>query len=152
MLNDKTIFRRIVIPLHDFYCAHCYTLYQNIRLNIKDDVKYSCPECEDETDHVPSITSFTFIKGNNTLGSLAEKNNQKLGRYGVEDKIRAIKEENKERSRFKGKLPNGASFVERPEGRPFWREDSSHADLNLLKMNQEQTARYLQDGTRPIGV
>lgn len=79
-----------------YVCENCKKTFAEIVKRKDTNFKKKCPACNKMTlDSLIMGDVVSFVKEIRTVGQLAEQNNKKLGKYGVEDKIRNIKHEKK---------------------------------------------------------
>ncbi len=91
------------------------------------------------------------VKQGGTLGALAEKNTKRLG--GKRDElIQQMANQRRGCASYKGKMPEGASEILPPKGRPWYRPESDSPDYSLNKMTPDQTKRFIMEGKKPIGL
>lgn len=77
-----------------YVCENCGDKFAEIGKRVGYKFKQKCPTCKKLTlDSLIMGDVAAFVKEVTTVGQLAEKDNKKLGKYGVEDKIRAIKKQ-----------------------------------------------------------
>jgi putative FmdB family regulatory protein len=139
---------RITMPNYQYECVACGSGWEEIQ-GYHDEPRTICIVCH--TTEVRRVFSLGHIsvKGNNTLGAIAEANRKNLG--GEYDNI-VQRMANERSSTFKGKIPDGASQVHKKKGdRPMWRPDRDTPDFGILKANDEQITKYVMEGKRPIG-
>src|SRR3982750_3888985 len=75
----------------DIECSYEFEIFRSI----KDDFLIDCPSCHQQTlSVIPFAVSVITKNEPKTIGSLAEQNTNKLGKYGRED-LWARTEENK---------------------------------------------------------
>jgi putative FmdB family regulatory protein len=137
------------MPRYEYICDGCETTWEAIQ-SYDDEPMTRCVVCQDttQTRRVFSLGHIA-IKGNNTLGAIAEANRKNLG--GEYDNI-VQRMANERSTTFKGKIPDGASQVEKKKGdRPMWRPDRDTPDFGILKASDEQITKYVMEGKRPIG-
>jgi putative FmdB family regulatory protein len=133
-------------------CQHEFETYHSI----KADYLVNCPHCEQPTLSVIPFAVGVLVKDEpKTIGSLAEKNTDKLGRYGREDlwaKIDQNKKDAKEAAReeLSKKLPSGASLPEIPNSPiKIGGVDISKPNPRLNELNKEQKIKYIHEGKLP---
>ena len=123
-------------------------IWESYQAYIEEPIKI-CPACNGENARRIYSLGYISVKGVTTLGKLAEQNNRKLG--GKRQEL--IKEMKESRvPTFKGTLPSTASVMTPPseDKTPWWREKGEAVDINLAKMNPEQTEKYVMTGKKPI--
>lgn len=152
------------MPCYEYYCDGCESTWETIQ-SYNDEPTTECIMCHNttQTRRVFSLGHIA-VKGNNTLGAIAEANRKNLG--GEYDNI-VQRMANERSSTFKGKIPDGASHVEQKKkgNRPMWRPDRDTPDFGLLKGCKEiksddgkagfevsdSTMKYIMEGKRPFG-
>ena len=75
------------MPEYDYECGQCNHSFSIVQ-SIKDDELKRCPECnKNHLQRVILSPPLVFIKGEpTTIGQLADRNTQKMGRYELENK------------------------------------------------------------------
>lgn len=84
-----------------------------------------------------------------TLGSLADKRRNEMGRYGYDETVQKMANDRK--VEFCGKLPEGTSQIQPVKDRPSWRKDLPIPDYKILKASPEKINDYVMTGKRPAG-
>lgn len=108
-----------------------------------------CPQCkrnslEQVFDEMPHFS----VKRNVTeVAQLAEKNSKAMGKYGVEDRERAIKEQQDStrearRRALEDNLPAGVKLVPNQEHKPWYGKLEKKIDLS----NQSRVDKYIATG------
>lgn len=130
---------------YDYFCDNCEASFE-IQQSIKDKTLVKCPKCNKlklrRVFHVPILTS---IKGEpTTLGSLAERNAQKMSK---EERARRAQEYKTKKKAARG-LPFETREPERiPEGyEPFYKKAQTKSSKDVAKMTPEQKKKYIEEG------
>lgn len=124
-----------------------------VKQSIKDDPLVECEFCNEHSIqrviHSPDV--LVKVSDPKTLGLLADRNSKKLGKFGVEDKTKEIKDEYIDRkNKYVGKLPDGAKSKETESYTPPWRPNTTGPDLSLSKLTPKQKEKYIFEGKKPI--
>ena len=131
------------MPSYDFACEHCRHFWKDQWFSMSDQLPQVCPECgSTEPDfHQVYGAPLVVIKGNpTTFGQQAEINARRVGK----EQMAKMTEDAKVRKR-KGRralnLP-GASRIEAPAGKPWWRDSDKPLDLKKIK----DPVKYIRTG------
>jgi len=75
------------MPIYDFECAEC-AYYEEIKQGMSEPSTHECPHCGNQTLVKVFINPpLVFIRGDpTTIGQLADRNTQKMGKYELEDR------------------------------------------------------------------
>lgn len=119
------------MPTYDFECEPC-AYYTEIFQHVNDPSVHKCPVCEQQTLKKVFISPpLGFVRGEaNTIGHLAERNTERLGRYEKEDK------------KFQDKFKQGLS-----------KEQKQRREMHqsIISMTPEQKVNYIKTGKKPSG-
>jgi len=117
------------MPLYDYECEACSHKLIDVRQSFDDEPLSFCPEC-----HEPRLYRIVtggihgFVKGSNTIGSLADKNARV--NKGKINEAQAMKSEND---------PN-------PPSKPFYHGNATNQEIN--KMSEKQKQNYIMKGKK----
>lgn len=128
---------------HEFYAYH----------SMKQDFLKKCPQCEQNSLAPVIHAAKVFVKGEpQTIGAIAEQNNQRLGRMGCED-MWAMQEERKQIAKFHArealanKLPIGASLPDLPKSKEMWyRPGLDQPNMGLADLSVGQQKKFIEEG------
>lgn len=135
---------------HDYECKNeeCGVLFEYSK-SIKAPFLEECPLCKQKSlvHYMPDSVEFFVARGVTTVAKLMDENSKKLGRYGVQEKEHAIKQEreaNKEARRraLEQNLPAGVKLVKNQEHKPWYGKLSDKVDLN----NKAAVNKYIATG------
>lgn len=131
-------------------CGHTFEIYQPLH----DKLLKKCPECKANKlyQNLQGITG--QVKEVKTLGQFAERQNKKLGTYGLEAKIKKEKEEkdNFQRQRAAAATEKfGKKFVaacDKPESpiKPLSKETTKKLFSGDKKEQKEKIRKFIQNG------
>lgn len=114
------------MPTYDYVCETCSHELKDIYQSFKEDALTKCPECgKDSLIRVIYGGLATFVKNVNTIGQLADKNWNSMGRY-QRSEIEQQKKDAKEESPLSSLGP------------------ASRKQIN--KMTKEQKEKYIMTG------
>jgi len=114
------------MPTYDFECEPC-AYYTEIFQNINDPDTHACPVCEQKSLKKVFISPpLGFVRGEaSTIGHMAERNTEKMGRYELEDRRAKDK---------KGKELNAKQKEKRTQHQ------------KIQSMTPEQKVKYIRTG------
>lgn len=116
------------MPLYDYECENCSHKLFDVKQRFKDDPLSDCPECkEPRLYRVISGGAYSFVKGSNTVGSLADKNTR-TNKNKINE-LQAIKAENNPK----------------PD-KPFYHGEATNQQIN--KMTEKQKQSYIMKGEK----
>ncbi len=144
MYEDKSKVR------YDYHCDQCDSTFE-YQHSMTAPAIGICPLCQTESTHRVVCVPNIIIKNCSTLGSLAEENTKRLGGK-CPDMIAAKTAERRQKDRFTGKLPEGASILPQTEYTPPWRNPGEKINVKLANMTKEQTEKYVYTGKIPPGI
>ena len=138
------------MPIYEYACANekCETDTFLTHQSFKDEPLEICPFCEGRFLRRLISVPTVIVKNQNTLGSVADKNTSELGLYERQEKNRQLQESRLNANKYVGKVPDGATVVEKKEFTPFWRDGP--IDTKLAKMTPEQSQKYIITGKKPL--
>lgn len=138
------------MPIYKFFCNYCNEEFEAYRSILSDD-EVTCPECCEYTNKiVPVCPAYIITSSASTLGGLADRNAARLGLYERQERQQSIVAANKKMGEYSGRLPDGASPLNKPGTSPWWRPNGEKIDTSLAKMSAEQQKNYILDGVKPI--
>ena len=119
---------------YDYECKKCGYAEEVIQ-SMSDEPLTKCPSCK-KKQFRRIITNVNFqMKEIKTVGQLAEKNNKKLGRYGLEEKT----EQHKQRSR------TCRSTLDKDKKPPLYGKLDEKTRRKVLK-TKESKLKYIIEG------
>lgn len=132
-----------------YVCENCEDRFAEIGKRNGYKFKKKCPSCKKLTlDSLIMGDVRAFVKEITTVGQLAEKDNKKLGKYGVEDKIREIKEQKKaaqaEVARRSGR--DLSRVVETKEDQKTWYNPNGDNLSHLADLSPKAQEKYIETG------
>jgi putative FmdB family regulatory protein len=114
------------MPTYDFECEPC-AYYTEIFQNINDSNIHQCPICEQQTLKKVFISPpMGFVRGEaTTIGQLADRNTQKMGKIELEEK------------KLRDKINTGIT-----------QEQKQRREMHqkIASMTPEQKVKYIQTG------
>lgn len=137
-----------------YECENCGDTFAEIGKRVGYKFKKKCPSCKKMTlESLIMGDVIGFVKEITTVGQQADANNKKLGKYGVEDKIRQIKAE---RMAAQQALledspvldPDKCDIGQRGRAKTWY--NPTGKDLSgLAGMTPEQKETYIMTGKKP---
>ena len=125
------------MPTYEYKCNNCDHSFEIVQ-SMKDKVKRKCPECKKSRLKRVLGTPFVFVKGEaKTIGHLAERNTEKMGRYELGDKRGIQEEANNKAKEAKGKTEQ-----------PWYVKDAAANTREIKKMTPEQKISYIKKGQK----
>ena len=116
------------MPLYDYECEKCLHKLIDVQQAFNDEPLSLCPECNSPSLHrVISGGVQAFVKGSNTIGSIADKN--AIVNKGKINEIEAKKKEESVKAE-----------------KPFYHGSASNTEIN--KMTNKQKQRYIMEGKK----
>lgn len=116
------------MPLYDYECEKCLHKLIDVKQAFNDEPLSLCPECNSPSLHrVISGGVHAFVKGSNTIGSIADKN--AIVNKGKINEIEAKKKEESVKAE-----------------KPFYHGSASNTEIN--KMTNKQKQRYIMEGKK----
>ena len=121
------------MPEYEYRCLDCEHEFSEHQDMKKYKPRKKCPSCNKHKLQRVLGTFTAFVRDEpTTLGQLAERNNQKFGRYELDKKR---KEQNK-----------GKNVDKKHE--PWYHKNGKASQDEVVKMTPEQKKRYIQEGKK----
>lgn len=128
------------MPTYDFSCngpkAHCFEQFLTFAEYDASKGQIKCKECDHPAFIVINDAPHGNVVNRNTFGKQAEINSQKLGKYGVEDKVIA---DAKKRKPLKKRKDNWWGQLNKPMANKLLNEPDA-------KKKQEKITKYVNTG------
>lgn len=116
------------MPTYEYKCSSCEHSFEIVQ-SMKDKQKRKCPACKKPKLEKVLGTPMVFVKGEpQTIGHLADRNTQKMGRYELGDK--------------EGKRKEAAK-----KDKPIFGEGAA-SKKEIQKMTPAQKKRYIEEGKK----
>ncbi len=136
-------------------CQSCDVCFE-IEQSIKDEPLSICENCAGGKLHrlIPNTFLFAVKHDPQTVGHLAARNTEGMGRYELEerrvlDKLNKVEAKKAAREELSKKLPKGASLVDPSQYKtPWWRSNTTSADMSLNKLSPEKKEKYIMTGEK----
>lgn len=141
----------MMMPNYDYDCESCGFGFETYHSSKPEDFLEDCPACgEKKTLKIVYSLPSLFVKGEpTTVGLLAYRNTQKMGRLELEDKDREMFERRqaaiKSRKEMSPLLPGEHRQPEYQ--RPFWRKGDK-IDTSLANLSPEKKEKYVMTGEK----
>ena len=125
------------MPFYDFTCDKC-CYKEEICRSITEKLPTKCPNCRAKSPAfhqiygAPTLIAYGNIDQVTTFGQAAEINCRKAGKEQLQLMSEAEQARRREKRGRALRLPKGASYIDKPEGRPWWRPHSDRV-LDLKK-------------------
>ena len=118
------------MPLYDYECENCSHTLLDVKQAFDDEPLSFCPECnEPKLYRVISGGVHAFVKGSNTIGSIADSN-------AIKNKSRIAEEQHKKRE-------------SEPKAEKAWyHKHGSASPKEINSMNNKQKAKYIMEGKK----
>lgn len=118
------------MPLYDYECENCSHKLIDVKQSFKDEPLSLCPECNESKLHrILTGGIHGFVKGSNTIGSIADKN--------ASTNKHRISEEQHRNSETK------------PEAEKSWYHKHGNATPSQINsMTNKQKAKYIMEGKK----
>lgn len=146
------------MPTYEFACHTCEKIVEHYQSIHDDEVLRVCPECgECNPDLFYKIVSCPLMlidKTPKTVGSFAEQNTKKVGRYKIDEFNEHVEQRRKV---AKKKLPKGAKPIDRIDGFTPWfrsgkveglplRDQLKEDDLKKITSSKESEEKFINTG------
>jgi hypothetical protein len=133
------------------YCQKCG--YFEEYKSMKDGPSASCIYCGGPVQQQYHLVDLLITPEVTSLGQQAERNKKHYGRSWAEDKtiqhkLQTERAREAAREDLAGRLPTGASLVEKDAETPWYRKGSDGPDMSLTKMTPAQQAKYIMEGKK----
>ena len=116
------------MPLYDYGCEKCPHKLIDVKQSFNDEPLSFCPKCKQMSLYrVISGGVHAFVKGSNTIGSLADKN-ASVNKSKINE-MEAMKSENQPKAE-----------------KPFYHGEASNKEIS--KMTNKQKQKYIMDGKK----
>lgn len=125
-------------------CDHSFDTYQPMG----EKLKKRCPNCKKNKLYQDLSGLYTSVKQCNTIGSLAEENTRKLGKYGLEEKEAKAKEKDDQimknkRDRLRA---SGLKVLEPNESSPKLSKENYKKIIKNGQLDKKAAIKYIKDG------
>lgn len=118
------------MPLYDYECEHCSHRMIDVKQSFNDEPLSVCPKCERASLYrVISGGVHAFVKGSNTIGSIADKN-------ATQNKTKIQEEKHKK------------SESQKSEPKPWYHKNASASNKEINSMTNKQKAKYIMEGKK----
>jgi len=118
------------MPLYDYECEKCSHKLLDVKQSFDDEPLCLCPECNESALYrVISGGVHAFVKGSNTIGSLADRN------------------ATQDRSKIK-EIKHKESENKKTEPRPWYHKDATASNKEINSMTNKQKAKYIMEGKK----
>lgn len=116
------------MPLYDYECGQCSHELLDVKQRFDEEPLSLCPKCNQPSLYrVITGGVHSFVKGSNTIGSIAD-NNAKINKSKINE-TQAMKKENSPKAE-----------------KPFYHGSVSNSEIN--KMTDKQKQRYIMEGKK----
>jgi len=135
---------------YDYLCTNCDSEFE-IEQSVKDPIKKKCPLCEKYSlERVLNAAPLGFVRGEvTTVGQAVEKNEKRMGKYGLEDARHNQKEEldkNREKARqaLQEKLPGNIKLAK--PGKNVFGELPKNVKNAVNSGDSKRIEKYIHEG------
>lgn len=135
-----------------YQCEACDDKFAEIGKRVGYKIKKKCPSCKKMALDTYTVGNISFfVKDVTTLGQLAEKDNKKLGKYGVEDKIRALENSKKEAQdeairRYNQAGRDTSKIVDKKKENKTWFNPNGDDLSHLADLTDKGQQKYIETG------
>ena len=118
------------MPLYDYECEKCSHQILDVKQSFNDDPLSFCPECKEPSLYrVITGGVHSFVKGSNTIGSIADKN--------ASANKNKIAEETHKKNESKPK-----------ESKAWYHKHGNATSKEINSMTNKQKAKYIMEGKK----
>jgi hypothetical protein len=139
--------------LRDYKCGVCEEFFEIASNSVKDNIPVTCPGCGEDSLGVVYLSAplIIFKDDPKTIGSMSDRNIQKMGTYEYQSKVMEQKE--KRAAAIQARKERGlkdvagkATLDTGPKKNPIWRD--SAPDLSLATLSTEKQTKYIMTGEK----
>lgn len=135
------------MPTYEYECEKCKIRFE-ISHSIKQPPLEDCPKCK-AVKSLERLISEPFMiidKTPKTLGSIADKNTRKMGKYELEEKQHEHKERRTKAKERAIQETLGTNVLNTSNKKSKLTKDEQHLK-KLTKLTKEQQIKYIEKGT-----
>jgi len=131
------------MPTYEFQCDNCGDNFEVV-LRIADDHPTTCDKCGAPIYQIYYAPMARVIGSPMTVGSLAERNTQKMSKEELAKRAEEYK--TRKEDVMSPHLPDGMTIDTDKGEIPWWKKNSKKTTKDILKMTPEKQKKYIMIG------